>query len=504
MKSRYLKILLIAVLLAAALAGGYFLGAAGRHEMPAEEGSTSSAEQATRYTCGMHPFIVQDEPGLCPICGMKLTPLKAGAAEASQVAAIERKVKYWRSPMDPTYVRDEPGKDAMGHDLVAVYEEAQSGAGAVIIDPVTIQNMGVRTATAGREDLHREIRALGRIGYEESAQYKVNSKVTGWIERLYVNQTGQEVKKGQPLLEIYSPELVSAQKEYLLALGHRSELAESSFAEIGTGAQRLVDAARQRLRYWDISEEQITHLERTKEVSKNLTLYAPFDGIVTEKSAFEGMNIAAGTDLMQISDISRVWVYADIFEFELPWIALGQTAAVEIPYAVDRVLRGKVDYIYPFVEPRTRTVQLRIELPNPDLELKPEMFVNVRLRTESAHDVLVIPVDAVLSSGTGRHVFVDLGQGRFEPRDIRVGLQGDGGMIQVLDGIREGEMVVTSAQFMLDSESKLREAVQKMMAPKSPSDQAGPEDGRKEEKSEVHSGAAMDEKSKKENLEDLF
>jgi Cu(I)/Ag(I) efflux system membrane fusion protein/cobalt-zinc-cadmium efflux system membrane fusion protein len=466
MHNKSLKTPLIILLLVIALAGGYFLGGMGGHGEHASQtaGEKSDAEQV-QYTCGMHPFIIQDEPGNCPICGMKLTPLKPGTGGDTQAAGTgERRVKHWISPMDPTYVREEPGQDYMGHDLVPVYE---GGAGSVItIDPVTTQNMGVRTVMVSREDLHREIRAVGLIGYEESRQYMVNSKIGGWIERLHVNQTGQLVKKGQPLLEIYSPELVSAQQEYLLALRHRTELAKSSFAEIGAGGERLLEAARQRLQYWDISARQIAQLEQSGQAQKTMTLYAPFNGIVSEKKAFEGMSLKPGMELMQLSDISRVWVYADIFEYELPWVRQGQPATVEIPYAGNKTLSGEISYIYPVVDPVTRTVQVRIELANPGLELKPEMFANVRLQAESAKGVLAIPVDAVLNSGTGQHVFVALGEGRFEPREVETGLQGENGRVQILAGLDEGEQVVTSAQFMLDSESKLREVIQKMTAPK--------------------------------------
>jgi Cu(I)/Ag(I) efflux system membrane fusion protein/cobalt-zinc-cadmium efflux system membrane fusion protein len=471
MSRKDLKVPLIILGLMIALAGGYFLvrtvGQGGKGtETAVKEGAEPSAAEKTRYTCGMHPFIIRDEPGACPICGMNLTPLKPGTGGEIQAAkGGERQVRHWISPMDPTYVREAPGKDPMGHDLVPVHENG-GGGGKITIDPVTMQNMGVRTAPVTRQDLHREVRTVGRISYEESKQYVVNSKLGGWIERLYVNQTGQLVKKGQPLLEIYSPELVSAQQEYLLALGHRTELAKSSFAEIGAGGERLVEAARQRLRYWDISAKQIEQLERSGKVLKTMTLYAPFNGIVTEKKALEGMSVMPGMDLMQISDISRVWVYADIYEYELPWVKVGQQAIIEFPHAANKTLKGKVAYVYPTVEPMTRTVQARIELSNPGLELKPEMFVNVRLQTEPIRDALTIPIDAVLNSGTGQHVFVALGDGKFEPRTVTTSLQGAEDRVQVLSGLKDGEKVVTSAQFLLDSESKLREAIQKMLAPK--------------------------------------
>ena len=493
MRKLCLKKVWIILGLVIALGGGYLLGRTGTQGprealTPKSMTEKGAPKEKTQYTCSMHPFIIRDEPGTCPICGMNLTPLREGATGSPPSAEAERRVRHWVSPMDPSYVREAPGKDYMGHDLVPVYEGG--GSSAITINPVTLQNMGVRTVAATRGDLQREVRAVGRIGYEEPKQFIVNSKLGGWVERLHVNETGQLVRKGQPLLDIYSPELVAAQQEYLLALSHRSELAGSSFAEIGAGGDRLVEAARQRLKYWDISAGQVAQLEKSGRIRKTLTLYSPYSGIVTEKKVLEGMSVMPGMELMQIADISRVWVYADIYEYELPWVKQGQDAVVEIPNAVDKPLRGKVAYVYPTVDPMTRTIQVRIELPNPGLKLKPEMFANVRLQTLPVKNALTVPVDAVLNSGTGQHVFVALGQGQFEPRTVTTGVQGANGRVQVLSGLKNGEEVVTSAQFLFDSESKLREAIQKMQEPKMP--KTAPVD--------EHAGHNVPE----ENLESLF
>jgi membrane fusion protein, copper/silver efflux system len=421
-------------------------------------------EEKVRYTCGMHPFIIQDEPGLCPICGMKLTPMKAGADAAARQSA-ERKVKHWVSPMDPAYVREEPGTDYMGHDLVPVYEEG-AVPGQIVIDPTTIQNIGVRTAAVERRSLERTIRTIGLVTYEEPRQYSINSKVEGWIERLHINQEGQMVEQGQPLMEIYSPELVSAQQEYLLALANSDRLAQSPFSEIAAGAGRLLDAARTRLRYWDISDRQVEDLERTGQVRKTMTLYSPYSGVVTDKLVVEGMRVRSGMELLRISDITRVWVNADIYEFELPWVKTGLTAKVELPFARQQQLEGKITYIYPYLQGETRTARARVELPNPGLELKPGMFTNVSIAAEPVSDTLAVPASAVLRSGKGQTVFVALGEGRFEPRPVTTGVSDNEGFIQVLSGVRLGERVVTSAQFLFDSESRLQEAVQKMMQPR--------------------------------------
>lgn len=451
------KMLLSLAGLITALGGGYWAGSL-RHAQEAGQGGQPAADQEKpRWTCGMHPFVIQDEPGLCPICNMELTPLKAGSAG-------ERQVRHWVSPMNPGYVREAPGKDDMGHDLVPVYAEGGAGGG-VAIDPVIQQSMGVRTAVAEVRDLQRSLRAVGLVAFDEARQYVLNSKVDGWIEKLYVNQSGQPVRKGQPLLEVYSPDLVAAQQEYLLALRSSQRQAASPYAEIADGARRLLEAARSRLRYWDISAQQIEQLEKSGEVRRTLTLYSPYGGIVTMKKALQGMRVMAGEELLQIADLSQVWVNAEIYEQDLPWVKVGQSARVELPYARDKVFAGKVDYLYPYLEGMTRTVKARIVFANPGLELKPDMYANVQIATEALPGALAIPVDAVLRSGAGELVFIARGDGKFEPRPVLTGASGDDGYVQILSGLSAGDQVVTSAQFMLDSESKLREALQKMMTP---------------------------------------
>jgi Cu(I)/Ag(I) efflux system membrane fusion protein/cobalt-zinc-cadmium efflux system membrane fusion protein len=445
---------------------------------------------AQKYTCGMHPMIITDEPGICPICNMDLTPFKSGGSDPDKPVG-ERKIKYWVAPMDPTFIRDEPGKSPMGMDLVPVYEDQAASGSIISVDPVTSQNMGVRMALVTRKDLSRTIRTVGLIGYEEQKQFSINSKVDGWVERLHVNETGQVVKKGAPLLEIYSPALVSAQEEFLLARNNNITLAESPFPVIADGAKRLQDASRRRLKLWDISERQIARLEKTGEVMNSLTLYAPYDGIVTMKMVREGQFIKGGMELLTLSDISKVWVYADIYEYEMPWVKVGQKARIVLPYVGSEPIESTVSYIYPFVEPKTRTVKARFDIDNPGFVLKPEMYVNVRLESEPVADALTIPVEAVLHSGEKQTVFVALGDGKFEPRQVKTGMQNDDGDIEIVQGLLEGEHVVTSAQFMLDSESKLREAIQKMLEPETPSAAA-------------HGNAGHDMRNKDEELDDLF
>ncbi|MBB5347417.1 efflux RND transporter periplasmic adaptor subunit [Desulfoprunum benzoelyticum] len=456
---KILKILVLIVVVIVAATGGYQLGVQRQHdhEQPGP-GQGATVEQKQQYTCSMHPFIIRDAPGNCPICGMALVPLKPGAGGA------------------------------------AVTED-ESGAGIISIDPTTAQNMGVRTEAVSRRKLVKTVRTVGLLTYAEGRQFSVNSKIEGWIEKLYVNQEGQTVKKGQPLLAIYSPELVAAQQEYLLALDHRRRLAGSPVPGIAASAERLLAAARTRLQYWDISPGQIKAIEQAGRITKTLTLFSPHSGIVTGKKALQGMRVMAGEELLQIADISTVWINAEIYEHELPWVRVGQRVRVELPFAAGRTYEAKIAYIYPYLNNDTRTARARIELANPGLELKPDMYANVSIDTAAVDGALAVPVNAVLSSGKGRTVFVARGDGRFEPRPVTSGLSDDNGYIQILSGLEEGEAVVVSAQFMLDSESTLREALQKMTAP------PGVE-GRPAETGKA-SGAPADGKGTQ-SLDDLF
>jgi len=458
----------------------------------------------TKYTCGMHPMIIVDEPGSCPICGMDLVPLKAGVGGGdSGKPPGERKIKYWQAPMDPTYIRNEPGKSPMGMDLIPVYEDEAASGTTISIDPVTSQNMGVRTAPAKRMNLARTVRTVGLVAYPEPQQYAINTKIGGWIEKLYVNETGQQVKKGQKLLEIYSPELVSAQEEYLLALKNSNTLVQSPFPQIAEGARQLLEASKRRLQLWDISDAQIARLEKNRRVEKTLALFAPHSGIVSMKMVQEGQFAKPGTDLLTISDISKVWVQADIYEYELPWVKVGQKADIVLPFVGSKQVSATLDYLYPYIEPKTRTVKARFVLDNPTLELKPDMYVNVHLRTSPVENVLAVPAEAVLHSGEKETVFIALGDGKFKPRQVKTGVQDDQGNLQIVQGLLDGERVVTSAQFMLDSESKLREAISKMLEPKtSPAVKA--EEGGMQMDDLFSGDKGKSQAPKEEKLDDLF
>jgi len=469
-KARRIRIVLISLMVLVGLGLGLVLGwwlATRRRAGP--EPAAAATSQATElwYTCGMHPNVIQKGPGNCPICGMKLTPLRSQpGTEQAAGGPKRRKILYWRAPMNPNYVSDRPGKSPMGMDLVPVYaDEGESISGpAVRIDPVTIQNMGIRTAMVKRGPLVKTIRTIGRVDYDEQTVTFLNTKFEGWIEKLYVDETGQHVRKGEPLFDVYSPQLYSAQEEYLAALRGLKTLSASAKA-VQAQARRLVEAARIKLAYLDISDEQIDRLAATGKIQKTMTIHCPVEGIVTEKAVLEGMYVKPGMRLYTIADLSRVWVYLDVFEYQLPWIRLGQTATMTLPYVAGKQFTGKVVYIYPYLEPRTRVVKVRLEFENPALELKPGMYANVTLAADLDRQALLIPREAYIDSGTRKVAFVDLGNGRFEPREIQVGIEAEDGMVEVLDGLDEGEVVVTSGQFMLDAESRLQEAVAKMIKP---------------------------------------
>lgn len=439
--------------LAAAAGAGYWLGYFSPHRDMEGGPGGAVAQEETLYTCGMHPWIVSDRPGDCPICGMKLTPIRDQGAAA---ATGERRVLYWRAPMDPMEIYDRPGKSKMGMDLVPVYEDELVGGVEVRIDPVTQQNMGVRTARAEMGPLVRNIRAYGRVTYDETRTAEVSPKFSGWIERLYADFTGQLVRKGEPLFEIYSPELVAAQEEYLTAHRNLSRIE-------GRGGRNLLASARRRLSYFDVPEGEIRTLERTGEVRKTLTIRSPFTGVVTHKNAVQGVFIRAGTTVYRIADISRVWVDTRIYEYELPWVHVGQEAHMTLPYLPGKAFQGQVSYVNPYLQQQTRDVVVRLEFDNPDLMLKPDMYAEVNIKSRQPGEGLQIPSEAVIRSGERNVVFVTRGDGKFTPREVTLGLKVDGGKVQILSGLAAGENVVTSGQFLLDSESRLKEALQKMM-----------------------------------------
>jgi Cu(I)/Ag(I) efflux system membrane fusion protein len=336
--------------------------------------------------------------------------------------------------------------------------EMEMAPGAVMVSPERQQLIGLKTGVVGYRSIERTIRTVGVVEFDERRLADVNIKIEGWIESLLVNFTGEPVKKGQPLLTIYSPDLVSTQEEYLQALRAKETLTKSRFPDIASGADTLVNASKRRLQYWDISEEDIATLERTRTPRKSVTLYSPIDGVVIEKMAFRGKKVMPGESLYKVADLSTVWVQGEIYEYEVPAVKLGQQAAITLASYPGEVFRGKVTYINPVLQEKTRTVKVRFEFPNTkDWKLKPQMYANVELKIPLGKR-LVVPDEAVLDSGTRQLIFIDKGQGTFEPRDVKVGARVDG-YTEILAGLSAGEKVVTSANFLIDSESQLKAAV---------------------------------------------
>jgi RND family efflux transporter MFP subunit len=381
----------------------------------------------------------------------------------------KRKIKYWVAPMDPTYIRDKPGKSPMGMDLVPVYEGegGESSEGVVKIDPVTVQNIGVRTAEVTRGPLIATVRTVGQVTYNEGNVQHIHTKVSGWVEDLFVDTTGAEVYKGEDLLSIYSPELVATQEEYLQALRYEQQTAESTFKDVARGGKALVDATRRRLLFMDIAPSQIDALEKRGTIQKAMILKSPTHGIVIDKKVLAGMKVTPGMELYTIADISNVWVIGSIYEYELPFVRTGQEAEITLPYEPGVVYKGRISFIYPYLSAASRTVQIRIDFRNPGFRLKPDMYVNVAITTKVAENVLQVPSDAVIRTGTHNIVITYLGEGKFLPKDVVLGSEGQG-VVEIKSGLAEGEKIVTSGQFLIDSESNLKEAINRMIEAKSP------------------------------------
>ncbi len=382
---------------------------------------------------------------------------------ATQIAASgDRKPLYYRNPMGLPDTSPVPKKDPMGMDYIPVYaDENPAGlagsASEIRIDTARVQKLGVRTELAQMRVLDRTVRAAGRIEPDERRLYTIAPKFEGYVERLHVNVTGQPVAKGQPLFEVYSPDLVSAQREYALAMRGLETLKDSD-EYVRRGMRQLADSSLQRLKNWDISEGQIRALSRSGESRRTLTFHAPVAGIVSEKKAVQGMRFEAGESLYQILDLSTVWVLADVYEQDIGRIGKGGKATVQVSAYPDTRFEGKVAYVYPTLAAETRTVPVRIELPNPEGLLKPAMFAQVEIAVGTGQPMLTVPDSAVIDSGTRALVFVRTGEGRFEPREVKLGQRGDQ-YVEVLSGVHDQEPVVVSANFLIDAESNLRAAV---------------------------------------------
>ncbi len=454
----------LALVVLASMAMGSLLGAGGMHlfHRHDENGAASPVTKKPLYQCPMHPSVTSDHPGDCPICGMKLVAVESAAPDKSAKTG-ERKIAFYRAPMDPKQTSPVPRQDEMGMDYVAVYEDEMQGGGsavpgmaAVTIDPARQQLIGLRTAPVTKGAVAATWRTPARVQVDPTRVRQINVKVDGFVEKIYVDFVGQSVRKGRPLFSIYSPSLLAAQNEYLLALQTAESLAKGG--PLSEDGAALVAAARRRLELWDVPASEIERLARTRKSEKSLTMVSPISGVVTAKNVVQGARVNPGEAPYEVTDLGMVWVMADAYESDLARIRVGMKASLTLPAYPDRSFSGKVAFIDPLLDPKTRTTKVHLHFANPAGELKPEMFGEATLQgTEKPG--LRIPSDAVLRAGTKDVVFLVRGDGKFEPQVVGLGAK-NGDDVEVKSGLSEGQQVVTRANFLIDSESQLRASLQ--------------------------------------------
>jgi multidrug efflux pump subunit AcrA (membrane-fusion protein) len=440
-----------------------------RQQSTSQPSATGNDRKVLYWYDAMSPQHHYNQSGKAPD-GMDLVPQYAEDNASQSVSTTttsepggDRKILFWYDPMHPAYRADKPGvAPDCGMQLVPKYADDETAtlkrpAGTVKIPPEKQQLIGVRTATVERQSLARTVRTTGQLTSDETKLAHIHVKVNGYIDKGYVDYIGQLVKKGQPLFTLYSPDLVATEEEYLIAKRGAKEMGSSQFPDVAQGSQSLLHSTRERLKLWDISDEQIKKLDETGEVTKTLTFYSPVSGFVTDRKAFPQTAVTPDMDLYVISDLSTIWVNADVYEYEVPFVKVGQTADMQLSYYAGRTYTGKITYIYPTVDPVSHTVKARIEFPNPNFDLKPQMLANVQLKIDYGKQI-VVPQEAIMDSGDKQYLFVVHDGGVFEPRVIQMGAKLEGNVV-VLSGLNAGETIVTSGNFLIDSESRLKSAM---------------------------------------------
>jgi Cu(I)/Ag(I) efflux system membrane fusion protein len=455
-------------LLAATLAAGIGVGGGAMYLLvrgagaPAGEQTAAKAKAGVQYQCPMHPTVVKDAPGTCPICGMNLVPMAAhdhaGATPAAAQAA--HVIKFYRSPMNPQQTSPVPRKDEMGMDYVPVYADELADSGpapvpgmaTVAIDPARQQLIGLRTTEVTAGPVGGGWRTVAKIQVAPPQVRKVNVKIAGYVERVFVDFVGRSVRRGDPLFTLYSPDLLSAQNEYLLALRTRAQLQAGGLLA-GNGAA-LVDSARRKLELWDVPRSEIDRLERSGKPLKALAFTSPINGVVTAKNIVEGASVQPGDIPYEITDLSELWVMADAYEADLSRVKVGMPATLTVRAYPDHKFKGTVSFIDPLLDPNTRTLKVHLHFHNPKGELKPEMYGEVALQGKEQQG-LRVPFDAVIHTGSHDVVFVAVGEGKFQPREVKLGIKA-GDYYEVKSGLAPGDQVVTRANFLIDSESRLK------------------------------------------------
>jgi RND family efflux transporter MFP subunit len=413
------------------------------------------------WHCGMHPQVIQDHPGFCPICHMALTPIDA---EVAQTEAQQKKILYWWDPMlGPSSISDHPGKSAMGMDLVPVYGD-QAGP-SVTIDPTVVQNMGVRTALVARGSLNKTVRAVGMLKIPEPGLHDISLKIGGWIDKLYADQDGMHVVASQPLFEIYSPDLQIAEQELISAVKSERTLEADADPALRQEAQGMIESAKRKLSLWDVSDQDIDAIAKSDQPPKDVPFRSPATGHIEDKMIVQGSAVQPMMKLMRVADHTKMWLEAQVYQEQIPVVKIGQEVIGTVDGMPGQSWKGTITFIYPHLDHMTRTLTVRMTLDNPDFDLKPGMYATAQIITQPIPDAILVPREAVIDTGTQQIAFVAEAEGHFSPRKVKVGLSGDDDQVQILEGLAPGETVVISGQFLMDVESHTIEAMQKLMMP---------------------------------------